>query len=165
MANTKLCVKCLKKKSILKFKTKANGRPHSYCLDCEIGYYREYNASRYISPESRDAELKRAKVHYQATLRPARMQRKIELIMLMGGKCDRCGYNKSAAALDFHHRPGYVKTRTISHLLAVNQTWAWIAALTEAEKCEILCSNCHREETFPGWELEALTTPVGVVSS
>ena len=80
------------------------------------------------------------------------MSRK-KLIAMYGGCCCKCGYNHSAAALDFDHLNPVEKTRTISHLLVVNQPWAWDAAVEEAKKCQLLCSNCHREKTFPGWEI------------
>ncbi|TXG85728.1 MAG: hypothetical protein E6R13_01730, partial [Spirochaetes bacterium] len=32
------------------------------------------------------------------------LKRKIELIELKGGCCERCGYNKNVAAFDFHHK-------------------------------------------------------------
>ena len=31
------------------------------------------------------------------------LSRKLELIKLKGGKCERCGYDKNIAALEFHH--------------------------------------------------------------
>lgn len=69
-----------------------------------------------------------------------------------GGRCQECGYNKSSVALDFHHRDPTEKRRTVSHLLGVNQPWAWEAAVEEATRCDLLCSNCHREHTYPGSE-------------
>ena len=32
-----------------------------------------------------------------------RRRRKLNLIKVCGGKCNLCGYNKTAAALEFHH--------------------------------------------------------------
>ena len=32
------------------------------------------------------------------------LKRKYEAVQMRGGKCERCGYNKNLAALDFHHR-------------------------------------------------------------
>jgi hypothetical protein len=142
----------LKRKSLDEFKPRPNGTV-SYCYKCEIGYYREYNAKRYASPEARAAELKRTKERYHAVRKPLRHMRKLELIALMGGKCQRCGYAKSVAALDFHHRKPVDKKRTISHLLPINQPWAWEALLKEVKKCDLICSNCHRELTYPGWEI------------
>jgi 5-methylcytosine-specific restriction endonuclease McrA len=151
MTNKKLCPKCLKKKSVDKFKPRPDGSI-SYCYLCEIGYYRTYNAKRYATPEARNQELIRTKERYHRLFKPARRARKKKLIMLMGGKCALCGYNRSAAALDFDHINPKTKKRTISHLLAVSQPWAWKAALKEAKKCQLICSNCHREKTYPGQE-------------
>lgn len=57
--------------------------------------------------------------------------------------CDRCGYNKCAEALEWHH-PGEDKDTDPSNLLAVSME----AYQKEIEKCELLCANCHREEHF-----------------
>lgn len=153
LSHRKICPKCLKRKSLDKFKPRPDGTV-SYCHGCEVTYFREYNAKRYASPEARQAELVRTREKYHRVVKPNRIARKKELIALAGGKCARCGYNRSAAALDFHHTEPTSKTRTVSHLLAVNQPWAWEAAVAEAAKCELLCSNCHREETYPGYELD-----------
>jgi len=32
------------------------------------------------------------------------LKRKYHLILLRGGKCQKCGYDKNLAAFDFHHR-------------------------------------------------------------
>lgn len=151
--NTKVCPRCLARKSLDQFKPRPDGSV-AYCYPCEIGYYRAYNAERYASPEARERELVRTREKYHRVVKPNRIAKKKRLIGIMGGRCSRCGYNRSAAALDFHHREPTEKQRTISHLLAVNQPWAWDAAVTEAKKCDLLCSNCHREETFPGWEID-----------
>lgn len=57
--------------------------------------------------------------------------------------CDRCGYNKCAAALEWHH-PLQNKDDDPSNLLRVSLN----KYLEEIEKCELLCANCHREEHF-----------------
>lgn len=153
MVHRKRCAKCKRLQSLDKFKVRPDGYT-GYCYKCEIAYYREYNKKRYASPEARAIELKRGREKYQSVLKPARMKRKARLIVLMGGECVRCGYNKSAAALDFHHRNHKKKTRTVSHFLANSDPAAWRLAREEAAKCELLCSNCHREETYPGHELD-----------
>ena len=65
---------------------------------------------------------------------------KCRAIQLLGGKCQRCGYNKCIAALDFHHKDGEEKENNIGTII---QTWSKVAK--ELHKCELLCSNCHRE--------------------
>lgn len=152
LTNKRRCPKCLKKKSLDAFKKRPGGT-YSYCYACALGYYREYNAKRYATPEARQAELQRTKDKYHASVKPRRIERKRKLIALMGGKCQECGYSRSAAALDFHHRNPVDKQRTVSHLLAMQEPEAWDMAVEEAKKCDLICSNCHREHTYPGHEL------------
>ena len=66
---------------------------------------------------------------------------KREMVDLLGGKCNNCGYKKSLAALEFHHKNDD-KENMISILLK-NSSKAKV--LKEAEKCILLCANCHRE--------------------
>jgi hypothetical protein len=165
MKSKKVCSKCLKKKSFDEFYPRKNGSPGSYCFHCRIGYYREYNAKRYASREARDAESARGVEKYHSQIKPARIERKRQLVMMLGGKCALCGYDRNMAALDFDHveKSGHFKRyhrdknprkrRTMSHLLAINQPWAFDAAKEEAKRCRLICSNCHRELTYPGYEL------------
>ena len=48
--------------------------------------------------------------------------------------CSQCGYNRCAAALDFHHVEPSKKIRRV-----------WLPQSPERKKCVILCANCHRE--------------------
>jgi hypothetical protein len=57
--------------------------------------------------------------------------------------CADCGYNKHPAALDFDHLPGTVKVRDIKS----GAQLGWKALLEEIEKCQVVCSNCHRIRT------------------
>lgn len=72
---------------------------------------------------------------------------------MFGGRCCECGYCSNAAALDFDHKNRAEKQHTISMLLASDKPSGWALAISEAAKCEIRCSNCHRERTYPEWEL------------
>ncbi len=59
-----------------------------------------------------------------------------------GGSCIKCTYDKCLAALEFHHRDPNEKDFSISKVL--NHQWnEWITQ--ELDKCDLLCSNCHRE--------------------
>jgi len=53
-----------------------------------------------------------------------------------------CGYSKSNAALQFHH-PDPNKEFGIAQ---GGSTKGWSRVLQEAEKCILICSNCHAEE-------------------
>lgn len=71
------------------------------------------------------------------------IQRKVELIKLKNYKCNRCGYNKNIAALDFHHIDP--TTKIIPLDIRTLSTTSYEDILKEADKCILLCSNCHRE--------------------
>ena len=58
--------------------------------------------------------------------------------------CKDCGYNQFVEALEFDHVKGE-KTFGIAKRLG-NITWELLAR--ELDKCEVVCSNCHRIRTF-----------------
>src|SRR5215217_5906076 len=64
------------------------------------------------------------------------------LVAAAGGRCALCGYDRSAAALQFHHADPITKAFGISHK---GLTRRLEAALQEAEKCVLLCATCHAE--------------------
>jgi len=72
--------------------------------------------------------------------------RKLELINILGGRCNLCGYNICLWALDFHH-----KEECISRVIHSSSKEK---ALKEAKKCIILCANCHRELHYKERSLE-----------
>ena len=59
-----------------------------------------------------------------------------------GGKCKCCGYSKCSEALVFHHINPESKVEKVSKL--VYRKGITIAK-REAEKCMLLCANCHAE--------------------
>ena len=65
-----------------------------------------------------------------------------KLIEYKGGKCVICGYNTCANALELHHR---VQAEKEFGLSAHGLTRAWTKVIEEADKCELVCANCHRE--------------------
>jgi hypothetical protein len=74
----------------------------------------------------------------------ARRRRKVKdlLVAEAGGACALCGYRRCARALHFHH----LDPRTKRFGLAQGGWSRSIRALrAEAQKCVLLCSNCHSE--------------------
>ncbi len=67
---------------------------------------------------------------------------KKRLVEHFGGKCSICGYDKCIAALEFHHKDTSAKEFAVS---ANNTTKSYAKLLVEAEKCVLICANCHRE--------------------
>lgn len=71
-----------------------------------------------------------------------RTRNKQKLIVLFGGKCKVCGYDKIEfqRVFNFHHLNPEEKEFLIS-----GKTISWKSMLEETEKCILLCSNCHSE--------------------
>ena len=68
-------------------------------------------------------------------------RKKKRAIEYLGGRCSRCGYDKSPNALCFHHRNPEIKNDIISKMYAL----AWDRLRLEIDKCDLLCLNCHAE--------------------
>lgn len=79
---------------------------------------------------------------YRRWQEKARRERKALLVAQCGGKCATCGYDRCVAALEFHHRDPTTKRFNLGK---DNLLKAWSLVLAEAQKCDLLCANCHRE--------------------
>jgi 5-methylcytosine-specific restriction endonuclease McrA len=71
-----------------------------------------------------------------------RRRLKLRLIQEAGGRCQLCGYDRYAGALQFHHldpaeKEFALSTRGIARSLS--------KARAEARKCVLLCATCHAE--------------------
>jgi transposase len=74
----------------------------------------------------------------------ARRRRRVKEIVVAeaGGRCQLCGYDRYMGALEFHH----VDPATKLFSLALGGVTRSIAsARAEAQKCALLCANCHAE--------------------
>ena len=104
-----------------KFETNCSTR--LYCYKCSGESTRSNNYSR-----KHKKTILRRSMKYQA-------------IKLLGGKCSICGYNKCIDALEFHHENPSIK----EFKLGSGNTMSWKAYKSEALKCTLVCSNCHKE--------------------
>lgn len=59
-------------------------------------------------------------------------------------KCSKCP-ESHPACLDFHHTDPSTKRIEISQV-ARSKGWSLDKVKEEIDKCEVLCSNCHRKE-------------------
>jgi Homeodomain-like domain len=97
----------------------------------------------------------RCKACRQERVTEHRRRIKQVLVAEAGGSCCICGYDRHPAALEFHHvRPGE-KSHALGGLVRSMQ-----ALRAEAQKCVLLCSNCHAEV-----EHGAAAIPPDVLSS
>jgi 5-methylcytosine-specific restriction endonuclease McrA len=67
---------------------------------------------------------------------------KRKLIERAGGRCVLCGYDRHPAALQFHHVDPATKSFTLSRQ---GVTRSFSEAAAEADRCVLLCGNCHAE--------------------
>jgi hypothetical protein len=83
----------------------------------------------------------RAEYLKQAVARRRKALRE-RLVEYKGGVCALCGYSKCINALDLHHLDASQKDFGIS-LGGLTRSWEKIKH--EADKCILVCANCHRE--------------------
>lgn len=68
----------------------------------------------------------------------------------LGGCCANCGYSKNLAVLSFHHKNPEEK----KFGLDARNLWGKSKSelIEEANKCLLLCSNCHLEIHYTQYE-------------
>ena len=73
-----------------------------------------------------------------------RRRRKLKQMVVdhKGGKCQACGYDKCVWALDLHNIDESTKEFSLS---VRGLTRSWEIIKSEADKCILVCANCHRE--------------------
>jgi hypothetical protein len=115
-----------------------NGIKYKKCPCCER--FLELNSENYYIRSS-------TTFHYycKLCLNKKSIDKKRELkkkaVEYKGGKCIKCGYNRYVGALDFHHLNPSEKDFHITSF----KTYDWEKIKCELDKCELVCSNCHRE--------------------
>ncbi len=133
---TRRCSRCGEVKPVEEFptKNKKTGLRRVWCRDCCHAYGREH----YRRTRSRYLERARARRRLE---RP----RMIAAIAdyLRTHPCIDCG-ETDILLLDFDHRDRSTKRAPVSRL-AHGATLA--AVVTEIEKCDVRCGNCHRTKT------------------
>jgi len=92
-----------------------------------------HNATYYI--KNKEKQLQRQRIKRDEL-------RKYVLNIKQTSCCKVCG-EKHIAVLDFHHRDSKTKDTTVA--IAINREWSIKRLQQEIDKCDILCSNCHRK--------------------
>jgi hypothetical protein len=129
----KICTKCKEEKSIDNFSSKKSSKDglFIYCKNCV----------RKINIDWKIANKERTKFNQKERYRRNRKRLNDYKKTL---KCSRCSENHPRC-LEFHHRDPSTKLTNITY---VGNTWGWKRLMEEINKCEVLCANCHRKETF-----------------
>lgn len=125
LSNRKFCLQCspfgkhnTKKDPTIPTKTHSRNKPYSQW-----------------SKEEKEESLEK---YYQRGV-----SRKKKLVEMKGGGCKACGYSKCLRALTFHHRDPATKSFCLTAREIAG--FSWKSILAEAEKCDLLCYNCHME--------------------
>lgn len=73
-----------------------------------------------------------------------RRRRRVKRMLVdeAGGSCAACGYSRCLAALHFHHRDPEEKSFALS---GSGMARSLESVRAEADKCVLLCANCHAE--------------------
>lgn len=110
-----------------------------------VGYYINKHGLKLIKKEKKEKRIplskqERKKQNVNNVVNWKR-RTKIKLLEYKGNKCVKCGYNKCLSALEFHHQDPKQKDFSIS-----SNSYSLNKMKIEVDKCDLLCSNCHREE-------------------
>ena len=169
---TKICTKCNVEKDVEMFEKKYDkgspGRRRGQCKDCrprkktvyrgqkkvcqtcgEEKYVTEF-ALYYGGRHTVGSTMAHCKKCNNAKLNVIARKNSSDWKQWAGGRCIRCGYDRCMAALDFHHRDPSTKLFQLSLKLpqaSVDSNSSTAGKIrSEIGKCDLLCSNCHREE-------------------
>ncbi len=70
--------------------------------------------------------------------------------------CVDCGIN-NPIVLEFDHADPDLKSKNVARMLSGHYSWS--SVLSEIEKCEIRCANCHRIKTYAQFNHWGKTSP------
>ncbi len=150
---TRICKKCKEKKSIGEFSsfsyTTKDGKVHISirwtCKECMNNRYSEYFDTIALYRESHKEEIadyyknKEVKKDKEAVNKRTQNNKKMA-VEYLGGLCFDCSNSFPDCVFDFHHRDPALKITTIGKII----THSWEKIKVELDKCDLLCSNCHR---------------------
>ena len=131
--------------------------------EAHAAYMREYRARPEAKAKKNEADREYAAAHREEALERAtkyyrsntikvkayaanrRKEQKAKYAAILGGVCERCGFNH-LAALDFHHKDPTQKLFRLSDAIVRTKKYTPEEIFTEVLKCELLCKNCHAIE-------------------
>jgi len=115
-----------------------------YGIDIELAKKKNisYDKCCLCDKKYSDFQLNRPKICNTCVSKLRRRASKIKAINYLGGKCKKCNYeinDINFAAFEFHHSED---NKEMAIGTSLNRKWEIIKK--ELDKCELLCSNCHR---------------------
>lgn len=99
----------------------------------------KHGLTEYVQETPKQIRCKKCRVAHVIKWRHKKKER---LVAYKGGKCFVCGYDRCIDALEFHHLDPTQKEFALSKK---GLTHSFARHKAEADKCVLLCANCHRE--------------------
>lgn len=132
------------------------------CIICKAQYYKDKNNSEEVKNK---LAIKYADPEYQKRgaerWKKADAKIKSELYSIIheykNHPCKDCGVSYPYYVMDFDHLNGEEKLFNISKIGNFKGKDGKKKLIAEIQKCEVVCSNCHRERTHERKELSAQT--------
>ena len=136
------------------FRIVSSGKLNNQCNDCVRTWHRNHRAKRKMNKlcivcgKDVDADSDKAtcKSCYEQGLAWRRIQQrsmKQRCVEYLGGRCVYCLIESTCYSIyDFDHRDPSYKSAGLSVLIRDNSNWDVIKQ--ELDKCDLVCSNCHR---------------------
>lgn len=156
------CIKCGFKKTIMSCHLK-DGRTKTCGCNCKEEFFEKRNINFSMQQKIKKCEIcgqefltsfynrkycfncSPASKQYSQAQKNTILRRamKKEAVKRKGGKCQKCGYDKCLRALQFHHLDPSQKQFAVSH---EGKSFPWEKYWAQAEKCILLCANCHAQQ-------------------
>jgi hypothetical protein len=124
----RVCQTCGHLQSIGNFRNK-NSRQCKSCVNARSSTYRTKN------PEA-----------YKIAVRKNKNKLLNQIAEYKKGPCIDCGFVGHHTQMEFDHRDGADKTMSVSQLLSRHASIERV--IEEVQKCDLICSNCHRLRTI-----------------
>lgn len=136
---TRKCDHCKETKNIEEFnwQYKALGIRHDTCRECMKWFVR-----RYFQGDAHDEHLKNVNERKKVAREVARQYM---WDYLLTHPCISCG-ESDPRILEFHHRDAAQKDKDVAKMVGEGLSVGRLQR--EMDKCDVLCSNCHRKVTM-----------------
>lgn len=136
----KKCSKCFKNLSLTDFYFRKRGpragKYYEKCKDCMKIRGRNYYHLNH------DRQLKLALIRRHR----AYVEKREFIVKTKDKPCADCRKRYPFYVMDFDHRDYHIKTKEVSYMFTRN--WSLDKIKIEADKCDIVCANCHRIRTY-----------------
>jgi len=131
----KFCNGCQKFKLISEF-WKKHDKPQARCKDCQRTYHKKHYKNNLESYKDRAKKRNQEITQALKTIIHAQKDK----------PCQDCGIKYPHYVMDFDHLPGEQKLFNMARATCLQPSSEKL--MVEIQKCDVVCSNCHRIRTY-----------------